>query len=43
MAFRPSEIAPFTAQIYNLKGVNASCPDGLKAMQPLMPPNSGQP
>jgi len=30
-ALRPSGITPFTAQVCNNKGVNALCPDGLKA------------
>ncbi|MFN0034555.1 MAG: glycoside hydrolase family 36 protein [Saprospiraceae bacterium] len=34
-AFRPSGLAPFTAQQESNRGVNAPCPDGLKAVLPL--------
>ncbi len=35
MAFRPSGNAPFTAQHRSSRGVNASNPDGLKAVLPM--------
>jgi hypothetical protein len=35
MAFRPSGKAPFTAIIEYISGVNATFPDGLKAIPPF--------